>query len=65
MLSQIPIKSFLPLKSFFIFYLVLLNFKFSNSLEENLIWTPSQLVEKFKNKDFVDSNNSLDLSNKN
>ena len=65
MLSQITIKSFLPLKGFFIYFLVLLNLKFSNSLEENLIWTPSQLVEKFKNKDFVDSNNSLDLSNKN
>ena len=65
MLSPIPIKSFLPLISFLIYFLVLLNLKFSNSLEENLIWTPSQLVEKFKYKDFVDSNNSLDLSNKN
>jgi hypothetical protein len=65
MLCPIPIKSFLPLKSFFIYFLFLLNFKFSNSLEENFIWTPSQLVEKFKNKDFVDSNNSLDLTNKN
>ncbi len=55
--------SFSSINSLFYFYMFLLSYNLTNSLQENSNWTANKLTEKFGNKNFVDTNNYLDLPN--